>query len=75
MQDASIAWPGTLSFLRLIQSLFSTDFRVAEDVPWPSADAPAGTVRVSGSGGAGSFTFLTYAEAGNYARTSLPGLR
>ena len=68
MQDASVAWPGTLSFLKLIQSPFAAQFRASEDISWPSTEAPAGTVRVSGSGGAGNFTFLTYAEAGHFVR-------
>ncbi|VDB83134.1 unnamed protein product [Peniophora sp. CBMAI 1063] len=74
MQDASVAWPGTLSFLKLIQSPFSAEFRAAEDVPWPSAQSPAGTVRVAGSGGAGNFTFLTYAEAGHFVSLDQPAL-
>ncbi|KZV74989.1 alpha/beta-hydrolase [Peniophora sp. CONT] len=74
MQDASVAWPGTFSFLKLLQSPFSAEFRGAADVPWPSAEAPAGTVRVSGSGGAGNFTFLTYAEAGHFVSLDQPTL-
>ncbi|VDC00294.1 unnamed protein product [Peniophora sp. CBMAI 1063] len=63
--DANCPNPGTFSFLKLLHTPFSEAFRTGEDVPWPSAEEPQGTVRVAGSG-AGNFTYLTYDNAGHF---------
>ncbi|VDC06649.1 unnamed protein product [Peniophora sp. CBMAI 1063] len=66
MQDANCAHPGTLSFLKLLKSPSSEQFRTANDVPWFTDGKPSGTVRVSGPGGAGQLTYLTYNDAGHF---------
>ncbi|KZV74022.1 alpha/beta-hydrolase [Peniophora sp. CONT] len=63
--DANCPNPGTLSFLKLLNTPFSEAFRAGEDVPWPSEDEPQGTVRSVGPG-AGNFTYLTYDNAGHF---------
>ncbi|KZV74021.1 alpha/beta-hydrolase [Peniophora sp. CONT] len=63
--DANCPNPGTLSFLKLLNTPFSEAFRSGKDVPWPSADEPQGTVRSVGPG-AGNFTYLTYDNAGHF---------
>ncbi|KAJ6612621.1 alpha/beta-hydrolase [Mycena sp. CBHHK59/15] len=49
-QDANCAWPGVLSFLKLLETPFQKDFLSAPDVPWPSTEVA--TVRSE----AGHFT-------------------
>ncbi|KAJ7858160.1 Alpha/Beta hydrolase protein [Mycena leptocephala] len=49
-QDANCAWPGVISFLKLLQSPFQDEFIRTPDVPWPTAREA--TVRVVGEGAA-----------------------
>ncbi|KAF8215114.1 Alpha/Beta hydrolase protein [Mycena galopus ATCC 62051] len=70
-QDAVCAWPGVLSFLKLLQSPFQDQFVHAPDVPWPTAkDA---TVRVVGEG-AGNLTYILVAQAGHGVARDQPAL-
>ncbi|KAF7348186.1 SET domain-containing protein [Mycena sanguinolenta] len=64
--DANCAWPGIISFLRLLQSPFQDEFLRAPDVPWPTTTQNA-TVRVVGEG-AGNMTYILVAEAGHFVR-------
>ncbi|KIK71657.1 hypothetical protein GYMLUDRAFT_90523 [Collybiopsis luxurians FD-317 M1] len=50
-QDANCAWPGVLSFLKLIRSPYQEEFIRSEEIPWPhSLDTPS---RMTGDGGGG----------------------
>ncbi|KAI0056305.1 alpha/beta-hydrolase [Artomyces pyxidatus] len=71
-RDASCAWPGVLSFLKLFRTPFQQDFIHAADMPWPSEDIA--TVRSVGKG-AGGMTFIKVAEAGHFVRRTLPAGR
>ncbi|KAJ7153222.1 alpha/beta-hydrolase [Mycena filopes] len=70
-QDANCAWPGVLSFLKLLQTPFQEDFLAAEDIPWPTADVA--TVRSVGRG-AGSMAFILVQEAGHFTVKDQPAL-
>jgi len=72
-QDAICAWPGVLSFLKLLQSPFQDEFLHAPDVPWPTAQAEDGTVRVVGEG-AGNFTYILVQQAGHFVARDQPEL-
>ena len=54
--------------LRLLNTPFSEQFRTEPDIPWAMNDKSSGTVRVSGNGGAGQYTYLTYSDAGHFVR-------
>ncbi|KAJ7181596.1 alpha/beta-hydrolase [Mycena crocata] len=70
-QDANCAWPGIISFLKLIRSPFQDEFLRAPDVPWPTAkDA---TVRVVGEG-AGKMTYILVAQGGHFVARDQPTL-
>ncbi|KAI0341788.1 alpha/beta-hydrolase [Trametopsis cervina] len=62
-QDASCAWPGVLSTLKLIDSPFQRDFIQGQDVPWPTSGVA--TVRAVGPG-AGNFTYILVQDAGHF---------
>ncbi|KAJ7506650.1 alpha/beta-hydrolase [Mycena galericulata] len=70
-QDANCAWPGVLSFLKLIQSPFQDQFLRNPDVAWPTADDA--TVRVVGEG-AGKMTFILVQQAGHFVARDQPKL-
>ncbi|KAF9002263.1 alpha/beta-hydrolase [Cyathus striatus] len=64
--DANCAWPGVLSFLKLLQSPFQEEFLNAQDIPWPLVDEAEGTTaRVVGSG-AGNMTYILINNAGHF---------
>ncbi|KZV81658.1 alpha/beta-hydrolase [Exidia glandulosa HHB12029] len=69
--DTIVGWPSTLSFLRLMNTQFSEEFRTAPDIPWPSEDIA--TVRAIGPG-AGNFTLVFMAEAGHFVTKDQPAL-
>ncbi|KAJ7160172.1 alpha/beta-hydrolase [Mycena filopes] len=62
-QDANCAWPGVLSFLKLLPSPFQAEFLRAPDVPWPTAEDA--TIRVIGDG-AGNMTYILVAQGGHF---------
>ncbi|KAI0062587.1 alpha/beta-hydrolase [Artomyces pyxidatus] len=70
-RDANCAWPGVLSFLKLLRTPFQEEFIHAPDVPWPAKENA--TVRVVGDG-AGSMTFIKVAEAGHFTVYDQPAL-
>ncbi|KAF8215058.1 alpha/beta-hydrolase [Mycena galopus ATCC 62051] len=70
-QDANCAWPGVISFLKLLQSPFQDQFLHALDVPWPTAQDA--TVRVVGEG-AGNMTYILVAQAGHFVARDQPAL-
>ncbi|KAJ7770966.1 alpha/beta-hydrolase [Mycena maculata] len=70
-QDANCAWPGVLSFLKLIQSPFQEGFLSTPDVPWRTAEDA--TVRVVGEG-AGSMAYILIAQAGHFVARDQPEL-
>ncbi|KAI0310771.1 Alpha/Beta hydrolase protein [Amylostereum chailletii] len=75
-KDANVAWPGVLSFLKLLRTPFQEAFVAAPDVPWPegsnSTTAPA-TLRVVGEG-AGNMTYAVYDGAGHFVVSDQPAL-
>ncbi|KAJ6508230.1 alpha/beta-hydrolase [Mycena sanguinolenta] len=71
-EDANCAWPGVISFLRLLQSPFQDEFLRAPDLPWPTTTQNA-TVRVVGEG-AGNMTYILVAEAGHFVARDQPAL-
>ncbi|KAJ6576812.1 Alpha/Beta hydrolase protein [Mycena sp. CBHHK59/15] len=70
-QDANCAWPGVLSFLKLLETPFQKDFLSAPDVPWPSTEVA--TVRSVGPG-AGNMTYILLQEAGHFTVNDQPAL-
>ncbi|KAJ7094353.1 alpha/beta-hydrolase [Mycena epipterygia] len=70
-QDANCAWPGIISFLKLIQSPFQDEFLRAPDVPWPTVEDA--TVRVVGEG-AGNMTYILVAQGGHFVARDQPKL-
>ncbi|KAJ7250057.1 alpha/beta-hydrolase [Mycena haematopus] len=70
-EDANCAWPGIISFLKLLQSPFQDEFLRAPDVAWPTAQNA--TVRVVGEG-AGNMTYILVAEAGHFVARDQPAL-
>ncbi|KAJ7364872.1 alpha/beta-hydrolase [Mycena albidolilacea] len=70
-QDANCAWPGVISFLRLLQSPFQDEFLRAPDVPWPTSEDT--TVRVVGEG-AGNMTYILVAGGGHFVAKDQPTL-
>ncbi|KAJ7668131.1 alpha/beta-hydrolase [Mycena rosella] len=70
-QDANCAWPGVISFLKLLQSPFQDEFLRAPDVPWPTAEDA--TVRVVGEG-AGNMTYILVAQGGHFVARDQPRL-
>ncbi|KAJ7751522.1 alpha/beta-hydrolase [Mycena maculata] len=70
-QDANCAWPGVLSFLKLLRTPFQADFLSAPDLPWPSKGIA--TVRSVGKG-AGNMTYILLAEAGHFTVKDQPAL-
>ncbi|KAK7048758.1 Alpha/Beta hydrolase protein [Favolaschia claudopus] len=72
-QDANCAWPGIISFLRLLQSPFQEEFLRAPDVPWPTADSEDATIRVVGDG-AGNMTYILVQQAGHFVAHDQPEL-
>ncbi|KAF7364774.1 hypothetical protein MVEN_00347300 [Mycena venus] len=69
--DANCAWPGVISFLKLLQSPFQDKFLRAPDVPWPTAEDA--TVRVVGEG-AGNMTYILIAQGGHFVARDQPAL-
>ncbi|KAJ6570466.1 hypothetical protein DFH09DRAFT_1080033 [Mycena vulgaris] len=59
--DANTAWPGIISFLKILRAPFQEEFLCAPDVPWPAAEA---AVCVVGAG-AGNTTYLLVAQEGH----------
>ncbi|KAJ7127668.1 Alpha/Beta hydrolase protein [Mycena epipterygia] len=70
-QDANCAWPGIISFLKLLRSPFQDEFLHTPDVPWPTAEDA--TVRVVGEG-AGNMTYILIAQAGHFVARDQPKL-
>ncbi|KAJ7770967.1 alpha/beta-hydrolase [Mycena maculata] len=70
-QDAICAWPGVLSFLKLIRSPFQEEFLSTPDISWPTAEDA--TVRAVGEG-AGSMTYILVAQAGHSVPKHQPKL-
>ncbi|KAJ7245697.1 alpha/beta-hydrolase [Mycena rebaudengoi] len=70
-KDANCAWPGVISFLKLLPSQFQEEFNNSPDVPWPTAEEA--TVRVVGNG-AGNMTYILIAEAGHFVARDQPVL-
>ncbi|KAJ6539719.1 alpha/beta-hydrolase [Mycena capillaripes] len=70
-QDANCAWPGIISFLKLLQSPFQDEFLRTPDVPWPTAEDA--TVRVVGEG-AGNMTYILVAQGGHFVARDQPEL-
>ncbi|KAJ7461971.1 alpha/beta-hydrolase [Mycena latifolia] len=70
-QDANCAWPGIISFLKLLRSPFQGEFLRAPDVPWPTAEDA--TVRVVGEG-AGNMTYILIAQGGHFVAQDQPKL-
>ncbi|KAJ7461953.1 Alpha/Beta hydrolase protein [Mycena latifolia] len=70
-QDANCAWPGVISFLKLVQSPFQDAFLRTPDVPWPTAEDA--TVRIVGEG-AGNMTYILVAQAGHFVARDQPAL-
>ncbi|KAJ7172259.1 alpha/beta-hydrolase [Mycena filopes] len=73
--DGNCAWPGVLSFLKLLKTPFQQEFVHAPDVPWPTADSRAATVRaVGGVTGAGNMTYVLIADGGHFPQQDEPAL-
>ncbi|KAJ7272005.1 Alpha/Beta hydrolase protein [Mycena haematopus] len=72
-QDGNCAWPGVLSFLKLLKTPFQQEFVHAPDVPWPTPDSDAVTVRAVGDG-AGNMTYILIAGAGHFPQQDQPAL-
>ncbi|KAF7338107.1 SET domain-containing protein [Mycena venus] len=72
-QDGNCAWPGVLSFLKLLNTSFQQDFLHAPDLPWPMSESDAATVRAVGAG-AGNFTYVLIAGAGHFPQQDQPAL-
>ncbi|KAJ7606572.1 alpha/beta-hydrolase [Mycena polygramma] len=70
-QDANCAWPGVISFLKLLQSPFQDEFLRTPDVPWPTVEDA--TVRVAGEG-AGNMTYILVAQGGHFVARDQPTL-
>ncbi|KAJ7661957.1 alpha/beta-hydrolase [Mycena polygramma] len=70
-QDATCAWPGVLSFLKLLDTPWQEEFLTAPDVPWPTRHMA--TVRTVG-GGAGSMAYILVEEAGHFTVKDQPAL-
>ncbi|KAK7050639.1 Alpha/Beta hydrolase protein [Favolaschia claudopus] len=74
-QDANCAWPGVLSFLKLLNTPFQSDFLAAPDVPWPTKDVA--TVRTAGNCNgscAGSMAYILVEAAGHFTVKDQPAL-
>ncbi|KAJ7444887.1 alpha/beta-hydrolase [Mycena latifolia] len=72
-QDGNCAWPGVLSFLNRLRTPFQHDFLHAPDVPWPTPDSDAATVRAVGAG-AGNMTYILIDGAGHFPQQHQPAL-
>ncbi|KAK7012887.1 Alpha/Beta hydrolase protein [Favolaschia claudopus] len=70
-QDANCAWPGIISFLKLLRSPFQEEFLRTPDVPWPTAEDA--TVRVVGEK-AGNMTYILIQQAGHFVARDQPKL-
>ncbi|KAF7297878.1 SET domain-containing protein [Mycena chlorophos] len=71
-QDANCAWPGVLSYVKLIQSPFQEQFLSLPDLPWPTATSNT-TARVVGPG-AGNFTWILIDGGGHFIARDQPVL-
>ncbi|KAF7297879.1 SET domain-containing protein [Mycena chlorophos] len=71
-QDANCAWPGVISFVKLIQSPFQKQFLSLPDIPWPT-EASKTTARVVGPG-AGNFTWILIDGGGHFVAKDQPVL-
>ncbi|KAJ7775104.1 alpha/beta-hydrolase [Mycena metata] len=71
--DGNCAWPGVLSFLKLLKTPFQQEFIHAPDIPWPTADSDAATVRAVGDG-AGKMTYILIASGGHFPQQDEPAL-
>ncbi|KAJ3880170.1 alpha/beta-hydrolase [Lentinula edodes] len=66
-QDANCAWPGALSFLKLIHSPYQQSFINSKETPWPvTSQFERGYVRQVGDG-AGNMTFVLVEGAGHFS--------
>ncbi|KAJ7156963.1 alpha/beta-hydrolase [Mycena crocata] len=72
-QDGNCAWPGVLSFLKILKTPFQHEFLHAPDVPWPTPDSGVATVRAVG-GGAGKMTYILIDGAGHFVTSDQPAL-
>ncbi|KAJ7724492.1 alpha/beta-hydrolase [Mycena maculata] len=72
-QDGNCAWPGILSFLKALRTPFQREFMRASDVPWPTSDYVATTVRAVGEG-AGNMTYILIDGAGHFPSQDQPEL-
>ncbi|KAJ7286061.1 alpha/beta-hydrolase [Mycena rebaudengoi] len=72
-QDGNCAWPGILSFLKLLKTPFQREFIRAADVPWPTPESDAATVRAVGDG-AGNMTYILIQGAGHFVTQDQPAL-
>ncbi|KAJ7133505.1 Alpha/Beta hydrolase protein [Mycena epipterygia] len=72
-QDAVCAWPGILSFLKLLRTPFQEEFLRTPDIPWPPSDPAMTTVRSVGPG-AGNMTYILVAGAGHFVSQGQPAL-
>ncbi|KAE9407384.1 alpha/beta-hydrolase [Gymnopus androsaceus JB14] len=73
-QDANCAWPGVLSFLKLIRSPYQENFINSKEIPWPDTDRKeGGYVRVVGEG-AGNMTFVLIEGAGHFSVHDQPAV-
>ncbi|KAJ7087821.1 Alpha/Beta hydrolase protein [Mycena epipterygia] len=72
-QDGNCAWPGIFSFLKALKTPFQREFINAPDLPWPTPDSDAATVRAVGAG-AGNMTYILVAGAGHFVTQDQPAL-
>ncbi|KAI0312924.1 alpha/beta-hydrolase [Amylostereum chailletii] len=75
-KDSNCAWPGIISFLKLLRTPFQEAFNAAPDVPWPAdsnSTTALATVRVVGEG-AGDMTYAVYDGAGHFIVGDAPAL-
>ncbi|KAJ6525669.1 Alpha/Beta hydrolase protein [Mycena capillaripes] len=72
-QDGNCAWPGVFSFLKRLQTPFQQEFNHAPDVPWPTRDSDAATVRAVGDG-AGNMTYILIFGGGHFPQQDQPAL-
>ncbi|THG95565.1 hypothetical protein EW026_g6107 [Hermanssonia centrifuga] len=68
--DANCAWPGIISFLKLLHTPFQEDFINTPDLAWGSEDA---IVRAVGEG-AGNMTYILMGGAGHFVTKDQPVL-
>jgi len=72
-QDANCAWPGVLSFLKLIRGPYQESFINSKELPWPTTETEGGYVRIVGEG-AGNMTFVLIEDAGHFSVHDQPAI-